>query len=183
MHIRRKFHRRFAGIGIHIQSEADGNAGCGPTGIAETDDSHLLPVKFMQRRIPETKVRLPAPLTVPHFLGIISRPLYNIQDMGKGHLRHRLRAIRRNVRHNHSPAGCRFYVYNIISGSQHADVFQIRQLFNRIRIQYHFIGEQHLRTDSTFQHLLGSRPFVHSEFTQCFQILPGQIARVQCISV
>mgnify|MGYP000166985995 CR=1 FL=1 len=94
---------RLTGTGTDLHAKAECNPCNSLSGVPQSDNSEPFPCQFQQRGIPITEISLPAPYTCMNFFCIMPSPLGYVQNMGKNHLRHRFRAVCRNVGHHNSP--------------------------------------------------------------------------------
>ena len=142
---------RLGSIGAYLHSESGSDARRRLSGVSQADDSQLLPVQFHQIGIPIAEVGIICPTPVTVGIGIMAYTLGDVQYMRKDHLGNGSGAVGRYVGDNDAPRFRSLDVHNIISCSQHADVFQGGQSGHILRRNHRFICNQHFRSGRTLQ--------------------------------
>ena len=125
-------HRRCLHVGVigddtHAESEAE----CGSC-LADAADAHQAQRQvgqLDQRIVPVAPVVALGPAPCSHGVGVVGHMLREVQDMGKGHLRHRGRYHRwcTFAHVDVLSAGSR-YIDDVVAGGQHADELELGQL-------------------------------------------------------
>ena len=90
-------------------------------------------------------------------LGDVQR---EIQQMGEDRLGHAFRGVAGHVGHDDAPLARGRDIDDVVAGRRDADVFQVRQLGERLARKGHFVREHDFRILPPDRRLLGRRAIV-----------------------
>ena len=179
----RKLEVGLGGVGTYLHTEADGDAGGGKTGVAQAYDTNFLSAQFDEWSVPETEVFACRPASAAHFFGVVLHLLGDIQDVGKDHLGYGVGAVGGNIGDNDAAFFGSGGVYDVVSGSQHTDVFQFGQCRHVLGGEHGFVGQQDFCTSGAFQYFRRGGAVVDGALAQGLQFVPAKVTGVGGIAV
>ena len=112
----------------------------------------------------------------PHLLG-------DLQQQGKGHLRHGSRGIAGNVAHRDAVPLCRSDVDDIVARRQNADHFQPGAGIEHRLTDGRFVQKYDLRAANARNDFLRCGAVIDRQFSEGCQLLPAQIAGIGGIGI
>ncbi|MPM84592.1 hypothetical protein SDC9_131665 [bioreactor metagenome] len=104
--------------------------------------------------------------------------LSNVQNVCKNHLRHRWRAVCRDVGYHDTFFAGGIDVDHIVARGQHTDVFKIGQCLHDFGGNDGFVCQNCLGTCRALYDLFGGSAVVNGQFAQLAHCIPRQIAGV-----
>ena len=179
----RKLEVGLGGVGTYLHTEADGDAGGGEAGVPQAYDSELFFAQFDERRVPEAEVLACCPAAPVHLFRVVLHLLGDVQNMGKDHLGNGVGAVGGNIGDNDAAFFGSGGVYDVVSGSQHTDVFQFGQCRHVLGGEHGFVGQQDFCTSGAFQYFRRGGAVVDGALAQGLQFVPAKVAGVGGIAV
>ena len=151
--------------------------------VAQAYDSKLLFAQFDERRVPEAEVLACCPAAPVHLFRVVLHLLGDVQNMGKDHLGNGVGAVGGNIGDNDAAFFGSGGVYDVVSGSQHTDVFQFGQCRHVLGGEHGFVGQQDFCTSGAFQYFRRGGAVVDGALAQGLQFVPAKVTGVGGIAV
>ena len=110
----------------------------------------------------------------------------NLQQQCHHMLRHRRRAVGRDVGHRYSLFGGRVHIHHIVARGQHADIAKLWRPLDNLSANQRFVGADDLRIADAPQnlfHIFPRRAVIDRKLTQLLKTFPGQISRILCVTI
>ena len=114
---------------------------------------------------------------------MVSHAVGQVEQVGEHELRHRHRCVRGDVGHDDPPLSCRGNIHDIVAGGKDTDVPEPWELCDRFAPDRRFVCEKNLCVLRPRHDLLFGRPFVDGALAGIFKTSPGEISRIQTVSV
>ena len=115
---------RLGGESLHFHAERQGYARRSATYMTEAHDAHGLAGELCQLCIPPAEIGSCGPSSGPVGFRVVLRTVGDGQQMGKHHLRHRCRAVGRDIGHGDAALAGGSRVDHIVARGQHTYIFQ-----------------------------------------------------------
>ena len=154
---RKHIHAKLVGYLCHFAAD-----------VAQPDDAECFTMQLYQGCIPIAEVNIFAPSPFAIALCIVSHLVGEIENVGKGHLRHAVGAVGRNIGYDNTLCLSRLNVDRVIARRHHTDIAQSGQLRQDSGREIDFVDEQHFGILCTRNNILFSCSFINNKLTISF---------------
>ena len=107
----------------------------------------------------------------------------NLQQQGKGKLRHRSRAVVRHIAYRNIPFAGGITVHYIVAGGQHAHQLNVGATGKGVLGEGRLVGHHDFCVANAVGDLMRLGEFIYCYIAKGFEAIPTQVAGVDCVTV
>ena len=151
--------------------------------VPKADQADRLSGDFLHRLCKKAEIPARLPRAAAHLFAVCAHSAQAFQQQREGVLRHRLRGIRRGIRHDDAAPLRLRHIDDVVASRRHADVFHPRAGVHHLRRNQRFVGQNDLRVADPRRHVCLRHAVIDRHLAKLAQRVEIQFPRAEGIAV
>ena len=166
-----------------FHSECLGDLACILSDPAKADDTHVLASQLNKRIFPEAPVRIACPLACFYSVRVLADMVAQLQQKSDGELRNSGCSVCRNVGYRDPFLLCGSYIHDVVACCQNANELHAGAGVHCLFCDRSLVCVDYLCIPDALHYIFSLCAVIHRHLAKSFHSLPGNISRVQCVTV